>query len=130
MLVVSLLPAVRRLTARMHLKGTVSKHGGKTTPFLTVKGVTHIIAENLSGVKTDKAMKVAENNFLVRLQNETVTHRCRFIQQRRAPNPSWIHSNPKDVSLVLVLVVAQARVLDELSIRKTSISVPPTVGKG
>lgn len=59
MAVVSLRSIARHLAARMHLKGTVSKHGGKTTPFLTVKGVTHIIAENLSGVKTDKAMKVA-----------------------------------------------------------------------
>lgn len=43
---------------RMHLKGAVSKYGGRTTPFLSVKGVTHVIAENLSAVKTDKAMKV------------------------------------------------------------------------
>lgn len=42
----------------MHLKGAVSKHGGRTTPFMSMKGVTHVIAENLSGVKTDKAMKV------------------------------------------------------------------------
>lgn len=44
---------------RMHLKGAVSKHGGRTTPFMSMKGVTHVIAENLSAVKTDKAMKVA-----------------------------------------------------------------------
>lgn len=43
---------------RMHLKGAVSKHGGCTTPFMSMKGVTHVIAENLSAVKTDKAMKV------------------------------------------------------------------------
>lgn len=42
----------------MHLKGAVSKHGGRTTPFLSVRGVTHIIAENLSGMKTHKSMKV------------------------------------------------------------------------
>lgn len=42
----------------MHLKGAVSKHGGRTTPFMSMKGVTHVIAENLSAVKTDKAMKV------------------------------------------------------------------------
>ncbi|CAM9527930.1 unnamed protein product [Ectocarpus fasciculatus] len=41
----------------MHLKGAVSKHGGRTTPFMSMKGVTHVIAENLSAVKTDKAMK-------------------------------------------------------------------------
>ncbi|CAM9469215.1 unnamed protein product [Scytosiphon promiscuus] len=41
----------------MHLKGAVSKYGGRTTPFMSMKGVTHVIAENLSGVKTDKAMK-------------------------------------------------------------------------
>lgn len=43
---------------RMHLKGAVSKHGGRTTPFMSMKGVTHVIAENLSAAKTDKAMKV------------------------------------------------------------------------
>ncbi|CAM9735198.1 unnamed protein product, partial [Ectocarpus sp. 4 AP-2014] len=41
----------------MHLKGVVSKHGGRTTPFMSMKGVTHVIAENLSAVKTNKAMK-------------------------------------------------------------------------
>lgn len=41
----------------MHLKGAVSKHGGRTTPFMSMKGVTHVIAENLSASKTDKAMK-------------------------------------------------------------------------
>lgn len=44
---------------RMHLKGAVSKYGGRTTPFMSMTGVTHVIAENLSAVKTDKAMKVA-----------------------------------------------------------------------
>lgn len=42
----------------MHLKGAVSACGGRTTPFMSVKGVTHVIAENLSAIKTDKAMKV------------------------------------------------------------------------
>ena len=42
----------------MHLKGGVSRHGGRTTPFMSMKGVTHVIAENLSASKTDKAMKV------------------------------------------------------------------------
>lgn len=42
----------------MHLKGAVTKHGGRTTPFMSMKGVTHVIAENLSAVKTEKAMKV------------------------------------------------------------------------
>ncbi|CAM9743267.1 unnamed protein product [Pylaiella littoralis] len=41
----------------MHLKGAVSKYGGRTTPFMSMRGVTHVIAENLSAVKTHKAMK-------------------------------------------------------------------------
>ena len=45
-------------SCRMHLKGGVSRHGGRTTPFMSMKGVTHVIAENLSASKTDKAMKV------------------------------------------------------------------------
>lgn len=61
----------------MHLKGAVCKHGGKSTPFLSVKGVTHIIAENLSGVKTDKAMKV----LWFSIYNISVTHRCVIVQR-------------------------------------------------
>lgn len=49
---------VRCCCCRMHLKGAVSKYGGRTTPFMSMRGVTHVIAENLSAVKTDKAMKV------------------------------------------------------------------------
>lgn len=51
-------------SCRMHLKGGVSKHGGRTTPFMSMKGVTHVIAENLSASKTDKAMKVQSASFL------------------------------------------------------------------
>lgn len=46
----------------MHLKGAVSKYGGRTTPFMSMRGVTHVIAENLSAVKTHKAMKVGVNS--------------------------------------------------------------------
>ena len=51
---------------RMHLKGDVSRHGGRTTPFMSMKGVTHVIAENLSASKTDKAMKARSPLFSFR----------------------------------------------------------------
>ncbi|CAM9400708.1 unnamed protein product [Choristocarpus tenellus] len=40
-----------------HLQKAVQMNGGITTPVYSVKGVTHIIAENLSAKKTEKAMQ-------------------------------------------------------------------------
>ena len=60
----------------MYLKGAVSKHGGRTTPFMSMKGVTHVIAENLSAVKTDKAMKVHLSCRLKPLSRIPPKHSC------------------------------------------------------